>query len=117
MKTFKEFIQEENTTRPKKMHEILNKSQIRALHKHPSFNTYVNSYDHPDIYGKEESGFDQGPGKTRSVVLTNSSNKHKMHVTITHRGKILGHTIYRKSDKPHPDAKGQWDLVKSKDGA
>lgn len=117
MKTFKEFIQEENTTRPKKMHEILNKSQIRALHNHPSFNTYVNSYDHPDIYGKEESEFDKGPGKTRSVILTNSGNKHKMSVAISNRGKILGHTIYRKSDNPHPDAKVQWDHVKTVDGA
>lgn len=112
-----DFINEENITRPKKMHEILNKSQMRALYKHQSFNTYVHSYDHPDVYGKEESGFDKGPGKTRNVILTNSGNKHKMHVSITNRGKILGHTIYRKSDNPHPDATVQWNHVKSVDGS
>lgn len=117
MKSFLEFINE-NANEPKQIHQIgLNRSQLNSLHKHQSFKTYVDSpISHPKVYAKLDQS-DSGPGRTRNVILTNSGNKHKMHVAITNRGKVLGHTIYRKSDNPHPDAKVQWDLVKSVDGS
>ncbi|CAB5221633.1 hypothetical protein UFOVP245_214 [uncultured Caudovirales phage] len=114
MKRFLDFINE--NTGPKELHQIgLNKSQLNSLHRHQSFRTYVNSLDHPTVYAKSDE--DDSPKKTRKIILTNSGNKHKMHVAITNRGKILGHTIYRKSDNPPKDAKVQWDHVKTVDGA
>lgn len=114
MKSFLDFINE--NTGPKELHQIgLNKSQLNSLHRHQSFRTYVNSLDHPTVYAKSDE--DDSPKKTRKIIVTNSGNKHKMHVAITNRGKILGHTIYRKSDNPPRDAKVQWDHVKTVDGA
>jgi hypothetical protein len=114
MKSFLDFINE--NTGPKELHQIgLNKSQLNSLHRHQSFRTYVNSLDHPTVYAKSDE--DDSPKKTRKIIVTNSGNKHKMHVAITNRGKILGHTIYRKSDNPPKDAKVQWDHVKTVDGA
>jgi len=115
MKSFLDFINE--STGPKELHQIgLNKSQLKTLYRHQSFNTYVNSHEHPKVYAKLDD-YDGGSGRTRNVIVTNSGNKHKMHVAITNRGKILGHTIYRKSDNPPKDAKVQWDHVKTVDGA
>jgi uncharacterized DUF497 family protein len=114
MKSFLDFINE--NTGPKELHQIgLNKSQLNSLHRHQTFRTYVNSLDHPTVYAKSDE--DDSPKKTRKIIVTNSGNKHKMHVAITNRGKILGHTIYRKSDNPPKDAKVQWDHVKTVDGA
>ena len=116
MKSFLEFINED-ADEPKQIHQIgLNKSQLNSLHRHPSFRTYVDSPSHPKVYAKLDQN-DSGSGRTRNVIVTNSGNKHKMHVAITNRGKILGHTIYRKSDNPHPDAEVQWDHVKTVDGS
>ena len=115
MKSFLDFINE--NTGPKELHQIgLNKSQLNSLHRHQSFRTYINSPSHPTVYAKLDD-YDGGSGRTRNVIVTNSGNKHKMHVAITNRGKILGHTIYRKSDNPPKDAKVQWDHVKTVDGA
>ena len=115
MKRFLDFINE--NTGPKQLDQIgLNKSQLNTLGRHPSFRTYVHSYDHPTVYAKPDE-HDQLIGKTRSVIVTNSGNLHKMHVTITNRGKILDHTVYRKSDKPHKKSKVQWDLVKFENGS
>lgn len=111
MLTYQQFISEQSA--PKQMHEILNKAQMRALHRHPSFQTYVHSYNHPTVYAKEDPKFDQGPGNTRNVILTNSGNKHTMHVAITHRGKVLGHSIYKKDEQ---DGKLYWNHIKSVDG-
>jgi len=109
MKSFLEFINE--NTSPKELHQMgLNKSQLKALHRHQSYGTYINSLDHPTVYAKSDE--DDSPGKTRKIIVTNSGNKHKMHVAITNKGKILGHTVMRKSNEPH-----KWDLVKSVDGA
>lgn len=116
MKSFIDFINE-NADEPKQMHQIgLNKSQLKSLYRHQSFRTYVDSPSYPKVYAKLDR-YDGGPGRTRNVILTNSDNRHKMHVAFTNRGKILGHTIYRKSDNPdHPDAV-VWNHVKSEDGS
>lgn len=115
MKSFIDFINE-NADEPKQMHQIgLNRSQLKSLHRHPSFRTYVDSPSYPKVYAKLDKN-DGGPGRTRNVILTNSRNRHRMRVAITNRGMILGHSIYSKSDNPHQDAEVQWDHVKSVDG-
>ena len=114
MKSFLDFINE--NTGPKELHQMgLNTSQLKALHRHQSFRTYINSLDHPTVYAKSDE--DDSSRRTRKIIVTNSGNKHKMHVAITNKGKILGHSVYHKADKPHPAAKAQWELVKSVDGA
>ena len=106
MKSFLEFINED-ADEPKQIHQIgLNRSQLNSLHRHQSFRTYVDSPSHPKVYAKLDKN-DSGAGGTRNVILTNSGNKHKMHVAITNRGKILEHTIYRKSDNPHQNTEIQ----------
>lgn len=112
MITFKEFIAEQSA--PKRIHEILNKSQMKALAKHPSFQSYIHSYEHPEVYAKEDPKFDGGPGGTRNVILTNRGNKHTMHVAITHRGKVLGHSIYKKGEVVN--GRQSWDHIKTVDG-
>lgn len=112
MKSFKNFLLENSG--PKKMHEILNKSQIRALAKHPSYQSYVSSPVHTEVFAKEDEKFDQGPGGTRNVILTNRGNKHTMHVAITNRGKVLGHSIYRKGEEVN--GRVSWEHVKTEDG-
>ena len=115
MKRFLDFINE--NTGPKELHQIgLNKSQLNSLRRHQSYRTYVDSPSHLTVYAKLDQ-HDGGSGRTRNVIVTNSGNKHKMHVAITNRGKILGHAIYRKSDNPPRDAKVQWDHIKTVDGA
>ena len=111
MQSFKQYIKE--NAGPKKIHEILNKSQMKSLRKHPSFQNYVYSPT-TSIYAKEDE-HDSGPGSSRNVILTNSDNKHKMHVAITNRGKVLGHSIYRKNKME--DGKIEWQHVKTVDGA
>ena len=106
MKSFKEFIVEDNT--PKEVHEILNKSQMNALRKHQSYNTYVGG-PLVKVYAKPDKD-DSGPSYTRNIIMTNAKNKHKMHVAITHRGKILSHSIYKKNEE------GNWDHIKTVDG-
>lgn len=112
MKTFKEYLEESNE--PKKLHEIgLNKSQLSSLAKHPSYNTYIKSYDYPTVYAKMEDG--NTPGETKNIILTNSGNRHKMHVALTNRGKVLSHSVHEKQKTD--DGAVQWKHIKTIDGA
>jgi hypothetical protein len=111
MKSFKSFISE-STDGIAPIHKHMNIKQMRALNKHKSFQNYIHDpfkqvYARPDTY-------DQGPGKhTRNFVVSTGGN-YRMHIAMTHNGKVLGHSIYRKG-KPIGGV-DVWDHVKTEDG-
>ena len=111
MKSFKQFIKEDSV--PKQAHEELNKRQMNALRKHPSYKTYIDNSIFSKVYIKPERDRDR-PGSIRNVILTNAENKYKMYVAITHHGKVLGHSIYKKGAPIN--GMPSWDHVKTVDG-
>ena len=115
MKSFKEFITENDNPQHKEMHHFLNKRQRKAMDKHDTFKRYFDWYTGGPVYAKtDEHDRGPGPGNIRYLRLTNAKNKYMMWVAITHHGKILGHTLYRKDGA---DRHGViWKIVKSVDG-
>jgi hypothetical protein len=112
MLSFKKFIKENKGDNIAPLHMHMNRKQMNALHKHKSYQSYIaepmkQTYARPDT-------LDQGPGKhTRDFVVSTGGN-YRMHVSMTHNGKILSHSIYRKG-KPLNGSQ-TWDHVKTVDG-
>jgi len=104
MINFKEYLMEAS---PSKLEDVLNKRQVKALYKHKGFKTYVGGYM-DKIYVKFDND-DGGAGNIRDFTVTNIQNNYKMQFSITDRGQILGHSIYKK------DA-NNWIHIKSEDG-
>ncbi len=106
MLSFIQFVKESVYKSP---HEIMNKRQHRAVTSHPDFVNYIQSYTHK-IYARPDSN-DKADSGLRDFVLANAEQKHRMHVTVTDRGKILNHSIYRNSGNTI-DGKPVWVDVK-----
>jgi hypothetical protein len=107
MKTFKQFMTEAHTYHP--VHELMNKSQLKAVNKHPDFRTYVHSYEHPTILART------GEHHSNSIhhyVMANTGQKHSMDVTISPHGKIYYSTIHR-LDKDEISGQPVWNHVKT----
>ena len=108
MLTFNEFITEE--VKPASQH--LNKKQMNSLLKHPAFRSHIYSPMH-GVYARPDD-HDDGPGKhTRDFVVA-SDGRYRLHISMTHHGKVLGHELRRKDT----DEKGNtvWSYVKGADG-
>lgn len=103
------FLQFLNESAYKSPHEIMNKRQHKAVTGHPDFGTYVHSYTHK-VYARPDSN-DRADSGVRDFVLANAEQKHRMHVTVTDRGKILSHSIYRNAGETS-DGKTIWTDVK-----
>lgn len=111
MKSFKQYFVENNDSIAP-IHKHMNVKQMRSLYKHKSFQTYIND-PFKQIYARPDTN-DQGPGKhTRNFVVSTGGN-YRMHIALTHNGKVLGHSIYRKG-KPINGSQ-VWDHVKTEDG-
>jgi len=107
MKTFKEFILE--STKYKNPSEILNKSQLKAMNKHPHYRTYVHSYEHPTVYMRLNHR-NNPKSSIRDVAVANSGQKHYMEFAISKRGKIYHSTVYKHD---HTDENGNkiWSIA------
>ena len=100
MLSFKEYIAENVYKKP---HEVFNKKQLTALHKHKDFQTYVHSYDHP-IYVRTDHNGD--------YVMANAQQKHTMTVSMSKHGKIYGSTIRKKQESPE-NHNTAWKIIKT----
>ena len=111
MKRFKDFITETpDGIAP--IHKHMNTKQMRAIMRHKSFQTYIHD-PFKQVYARP-GHMDRGPGKqTRDFVVSTGGN-YRMDVAITHHGKVLGHSIYRKGKEIN--GMPSWDHVKTEDG-
>jgi len=102
MQSFSSFIAEENEIKP--IHQVLNKPQMKAVMKHPDFNTYVRGDVGSTVLARKG-----GDDWNYSLANRESGAKYRMDVTVHPKGKHFRHTIYKRNDK---DPK-VWDHVKS----
>jgi hypothetical protein len=108
MLSFKVFISEEI----KPASQQLNKKQMNSLLKHPVYKSHIHTPMH-GVYARPDD-HDSGPGKhTRNFVVA-SDGRYRLHISMTHNGKVLGHELRRKDT----DDKGNtvWSYVKGADG-
>jgi hypothetical protein len=107
MLTFKQFITE--ASEYKNPADILNKSQLKAMNKHPHYSRYVHSYEHPTVHMRLSSRNDP-KSSIRDVAVANSGQKHYMEFAISKRGKIFHSTVYKHE---HTDEKGNktWGIA------
>lgn len=89
--------------------ETLNKSQRRAINRHPDYTNYIYSHEHPTLMRPDDR--DRPDTAIRNLVIANREGKHRMHVAITTRGQILNADIYRRGNKT--ETGHEWHHVKS----
>lgn len=108
MRSFKSFILEE--VKPASQH--LNKKQMTSLLKHPAFRSHIYSPMH-GVYARPDER-DQGPGKHSRNFVVASDGRYRLHIAMTHHGKVLDHELRRKDT----DEKGNtiWSYVSGADG-
>ena len=107
MKTFKQFIVEAHEYHP--VHKLLNKAQLKAVHKHPDFHSYVHSYEHPTVLARTG---EHHSNSVHSYVIANTGQKHKLEIAISPHGKIYNSTV-RRLDKDEIDGRPVWNHVKT----
>lgn len=111
MKSFKQYISEAaDGIAP--IHKHMNVKQMRALNKHKSFQTYI-SDPFKQVYARPDT-YDKGPGNHSRDFVVSTGGNYRMHVAMTHHGKVLGHSIYRRG-KPM-NGMDVWEHVKTEDG-
>jgi hypothetical protein len=111
MKSFKQYISEAaGGIAP--IHQHMNIKQMRALNKHKSFQNYI-SDPFKQVYARPDT-YDKGPGNHSRNFVVSTGGNYRMHVAMTHHGKVLGHSIYRKG-KPM-NGMDVWEHVKTEDG-
>jgi len=101
MKSFSDFIAEENEIKP--VHQVLNKAQMKAVMKHPDFK-YVAGVPGSTVLARKG-----GDDWNYSLANKEDGAKYRMDVTVHPKGKHFSHTIYKRND----DDQKVWDHVKS----
>ena len=102
MKSFSDFLAEENEIKP--IHQVLNKSQMKSVIKHPDFHTYVGGNLGSTVLARK--GENQW---NYSLANWEGGAKYRMDVTVHPKGKHFSHTIYKRDDN-NPKV---WSHVKS----
>ncbi len=113
MLKFKEYLEESTTTEHPigKMHELLNKSQLKTLRKHPDFKTYIDGGQGHSIHFLARHAHTGQPSSVvhRFMVLNAANPNHRMHVSLGNRGKYYWHEIHKRDDKDE----NTWHHIKS----
>ena len=89
-----------NENQVKPVHEIMNRSQLKRISRHPDFQVYIRGlHNYNDTVAARHG--DHHSEAVNSFVVANASKgaPHRMHVSISPRGKYYNHDIYRRDEK------------------